>query len=56
MNDNNKPPNMLSDLALERVMRDVLGGLWEISPDQPEQKTAQASPSHNNSSDELKND
>jgi hypothetical protein len=56
MSENDKPRNVLSDLALERVMRDVLGGLWEISPAQPEQETAQASPSHHNGSDELEDD
>ncbi|MEJ2589993.1 MAG: hypothetical protein P8178_01110 [Candidatus Thiodiazotropha sp.] len=32
MSENNNPKRTLSDVALERVMRDVLGGLWEPLP------------------------
>jgi hypothetical protein len=40
MHDNNKPSKVLSDLALERVMRDVLSGGWEISPERAQQELA----------------
>ncbi|MCU7844628.1 MAG: hypothetical protein KZQ93_12390 [Candidatus Thiodiazotropha sp. (ex Monitilora ramsayi)] len=32
MNDKNRQPPVLSDVALERVMRDVLG-LWPLAAD-----------------------
>jgi hypothetical protein len=37
MNENNNSSRTLSDVALERVMRDVLG-LWEPSPNRGEQQ------------------
>ena len=42
MNENNKPSRELSDLALERVMRDVLSGIWEISPERVKQEIAKS--------------
>ncbi len=41
MHDSNKSSKVLSDLALERVMRDVLNGGWEISPERAQQETAE---------------
>jgi hypothetical protein len=38
MKENNKPPKLLSDLALERVMRDVLSGVWQISAERAQQE------------------
>jgi hypothetical protein len=55
MDETNEAKNILSDLALERVMRDVLADIWEISPNRPAQATAQATSSHCNASDELEN-
>lgn len=43
MNENNNPSRTLSDVALERVMRDVLG-LWEPLPNSGEQQSETACP------------
>ena len=45
MNDN-KSSRELSDLALERVMRDVLSGIWEISPERAKQEIAKSDAAH----------
>lgn len=42
MNGNNKPYKVLSDLALERVMRDILSGIWEISSERALQEISKA--------------
>jgi len=36
MKDNNKRSDVLSDHALERVMRDVFSGLWSPRLDKPD--------------------
>ncbi len=45
MNENNKPSKMLSDDALERVMLDMFGGLWE--------QTSEKTPQQSNQMDSL---
>ncbi len=42
MNKNAKSSSVLSDMALERVMRDVLNGIWEISAEKAKQELAKA--------------
>lgn len=42
MHENSKSSKVLSDIALERVMRDVLSGIWEISPERAQQETAKS--------------
>lgn len=41
MNENNKPSKMLSDDALERVMLDMFGGLWEQTSEKTQQQSNQ---------------
>jgi hypothetical protein len=52
VNENNKPSNALSDLALERVMQDVLSGIWEISPERAQQEITKADSSQSNGGEE----
>jgi hypothetical protein len=51
MNENNKSSNLLSDLALERVMRDVLSTVWEISPERAQQEINKDEASRNEPGD-----
>ncbi|MEJ2693321.1 MAG: hypothetical protein P8166_09760 [Candidatus Thiodiazotropha sp.] len=44
MHENSKSSKVLSDIALERVMRDVLSGIWEISPERAQQEPATSTP------------
>jgi hypothetical protein len=53
MSENNKPSKQLSDHALERVMRDVLGGIWEISPECSTQEGRDEVSSFPNTGNEL---
>jgi hypothetical protein len=41
MHERNKSPKVLSDVALERVMRDVLSGIWKISPQRTQQEAGE---------------
>jgi hypothetical protein len=41
MNDNNKSSKILSDDALERVMLDMFGSVWESSADKAQPETAE---------------
>lgn len=56
MNENNKPPHVLSDIALERVMRDVLSGIWEISPDRAQQEISNSNSVKNEGQKESETD
>jgi hypothetical protein len=52
MNENNKPPKLLSDLALERVMRDVLSGGWQISAERAQQEINKGEVTQNEHNDQ----
>ncbi len=52
MNENAKSSVVLSDMALERVMRDVLSGIWEISSERAKQELAKGDVGENPSQDE----
>ena len=47
MNERNKSSRILSDSALERVMLDVLSGVWEISPERTKQELKKNPPAQN---------
>lgn len=55
MNENNKPSNVLSDHALERVMRDVLSGIWEISAERAQQEISRGEQSRKEPGDQPEN-
>jgi hypothetical protein len=55
MSENNKPSKILSDHALERVMLDVLGGIWEISDEESRQESSEAESPYPTTGDELEN-
>jgi len=51
MNENAKSSSILSDMALERVMRDVLSGIWEISAEKAKQELAKTGVADNRPDD-----
>ena len=42
MHENSKSSKVLSDIALERVMHDVLSGIWKISPERARQEATKS--------------
>lgn len=52
MQERNNSSKVLSDIALERVMRDVFSGFWEISPERAQQEIADGNSSQSDGGEE----